>query len=221
MGKGDIKTKRGKIFNSSYGIKRPRKKKKKTNMKKYPRIFELCIVESLPKGEKKTGQILYEEIIKYKKIQEPNLSSSYTEVSSKKEFINYLKEIKRRIKVDKLFPILHIETHGSENGIHLANGELCSWEEFLTETRDINIALKNKLILILAMCYGISLIAKVDPSERAPFRAVVAPSIAIKWETLLEGFEVFYDTYFFSLSAKNSVLEANKVLGNEGAIFNY
>jgi len=29
MGKGDLKTKRGKIFRGSYGKKRPRKKKKK------------------------------------------------------------------------------------------------------------------------------------------------------------------------------------------------
>jgi 30S ribosomal protein S31 len=29
MGKGDKRTKRGKIFSKSYGVKRPRKKKKK------------------------------------------------------------------------------------------------------------------------------------------------------------------------------------------------
>lgn len=33
MGKGDKRTKRGKIFNKSYGVKRPRKKKKKTEQK--------------------------------------------------------------------------------------------------------------------------------------------------------------------------------------------
>lgn len=34
MGKGDIKTKKGKIFNGSYGKLRPRKKAKKYNEKK-------------------------------------------------------------------------------------------------------------------------------------------------------------------------------------------
>ncbi|MBW2437002.1 MAG: 30S ribosomal protein THX [Deltaproteobacteria bacterium] len=33
MGKGDKRTKRGKIFNRSYGVKRPRKKKKKAEQK--------------------------------------------------------------------------------------------------------------------------------------------------------------------------------------------
>lgn len=33
MGKGDKRTKRGKIFNKSYGVKRLRKKKKKSEQK--------------------------------------------------------------------------------------------------------------------------------------------------------------------------------------------
>ncbi|MEX0274412.1 MAG: 30S ribosomal protein THX [Flavobacteriaceae bacterium] len=34
MGKGDKKTKRGKIVNKSYGVRRPRKKKKVAEAKK-------------------------------------------------------------------------------------------------------------------------------------------------------------------------------------------
>ena len=34
MGKGDRRTKRGKLFRKSYGVKRPRKKKTKTDHKK-------------------------------------------------------------------------------------------------------------------------------------------------------------------------------------------
>jgi 30S ribosomal protein S31 len=34
MGKGDRRTKRGKLFRKSYGVKRPRKKKTKTEQKK-------------------------------------------------------------------------------------------------------------------------------------------------------------------------------------------
>ncbi|UCE51447.1 MAG: 30S ribosomal protein THX [Desulfobacterales bacterium] len=33
MGKGDKKTKRGKIFRGTYGVRRPRKKKKKSEAK--------------------------------------------------------------------------------------------------------------------------------------------------------------------------------------------
>jgi 30S ribosomal protein S31 len=33
MGKGDVRTRRGKVNNGSYGAKRPRKKKKKSEKK--------------------------------------------------------------------------------------------------------------------------------------------------------------------------------------------
>jgi 30S ribosomal protein S31 len=33
MGKGDVRTRRGKIYRGSYGAKRPRKKKKKSEKK--------------------------------------------------------------------------------------------------------------------------------------------------------------------------------------------
>ena len=66
MDKGDIKTRRGKIFRGSYGIKRPRKHKKK---QKYSvKKFELVIIESLKSDEKHTGKILHSEVIKYKNI---------------------------------------------------------------------------------------------------------------------------------------------------------
>jgi ribosomal small subunit protein bTHX len=220
MGKGDIKTRKGKIFNHSYGIKRHRKRKRR-NRNIYPKIFELIIIESLNESEKHTGKILFDETIKYKQFQETNLSSSLIIANSKNEFISCLRKIKKRIKKDKLFPLLHIETHGSEKGLHLSNGEILRWEEFFNETREINIDLKNSLMLNLSMCHGISLIAKIDPMKRAPFRAIVSTSSEITWNKLLEGFEIFYSNYFFSFAGADSVNEVNKVLYKDGERFNY
>lgn len=217
MGKGDIKTKKGKIFNGSFGVKRPRNQRKSHKL----REFELIIIESLNNKEKQTGSILNEEIIKYKKFQEPNLSSSLKKVESKIEFISYLKKIHKRIATEGLFPILHFETHGSEDGLHLSNGDIFTWEELFEETRAINILLKNSLMLNLGMCEGFSIIAKIDPMKRAPFRAIVGTSSEIAWSKLLEGFEIYYNSFFFTLSAEKSVSEVNKVLKKDGLSFNY
>lgn len=217
MGKGDIKTKKGKTFNGSFGIKRPRKPRKGIKL----REFELIIIESLKSSEKQTGKILNDEIIKFKKFQEPNLSSTLIEVCSKIEFISCLKRIRKRITIEGLFPILHFETHGSEDGLHLSNGDIFTWEEIFEETRAINIVLKNSLMLNLGMCEGISLIAKIDPMKRAPFRAIVGTSSDISWSKLLEGFEIYYTNFFFTFSGVRSVSEVNKVLNKEGFSFNY
>ena len=217
MGKGDKKTAKGKIFKGSYGIKRPRKKRKKNRV---PKRFELCILESLKKDEKQTGEILHNETIKYKKFIEPNLTSSLTKIESKKEFISVFNRLVNHIKKGKVFIILHIESHGSEEGIHLSNGEIFSWEEFFNETRKLNLLLKNSLIINLAMCHGVSLIAKINPVERAPFRAIIGITDKISWGKLLEGFEEFYNNFFFTFDGEESVIKVNEILNsNEGRFF--
>jgi len=217
VGRGDIKTKRGKISNQSFGVIRPKNLTKTRKL----RGFELIIIESLNPTEKQTGTILHEETIKYKKFQEPNLSSTLIKVGSKIDFISCLKQIHKRIKIERLFPILHLETHGSEDGLHLANRDLLTWEDFFDETRSINILLKNSLMINLAMCQGISLIAKVDPMKRAPFRAIIGTLSTISESKLLEAFEIFYTSFFFSLSGAKSVNEVNKVLTKDGLSFIY
>ncbi len=221
MGKGDKKTRKGKIFKGSYGKKRPCKNKMRRRKRRSPKAFELIIVESLKANEKKTGTILYNEAIKYKRIQEPNLSASLVNVSAKDEFILTIRDIYKRIKKERVFPILHFEAHGSEDGIHLSNNELVTWEEFFKETRRINLLLGNTLILNLAMCHGLSLIAKITPSKQAPFRAFIGTSGTIPWDKLLEGFEIFYNHFFFTFSGADSVLEVNKELKLDGLRFNY
>ncbi len=217
MGKGDKKTTKGKIFRGSYGIKRPRKKKKRSRV---PKRFELCIIESLRKDEKQTGEILHSETIKYKKFIEPNLSSSLTKIETKKEFVSVCNRLGNHIKKGKVFIILHIESHGSEEGIHLSNGEIVSWEELFNETRKLNLLLKNSLIINLAMCYGVSLIAKINPIERAPFRAIIGTTDKISWGKLLEGFEEFYNNFFFTFNGEESVMKVNEILSsNEGRFF--
>ena len=189
--------------------------------KKYPKKIELFIIESLSNSEKKTGTILYNEVITYKKFQEPILSSSLIIVNSKKDFILALRNICNKITSEMVYPILHIETHGSEEGFHLSNDEILTWKEFFNETRSINILLNNNLIIILSMCYGISLLAKVETSKRAAFRAAVACSGEIKGDKLLEAYEIFYNNFFFSFSGDESVIEVNKIFQESKIYFTY
>jgi hypothetical protein len=188
-------------------------------IKIYPEIFELIIIESLKKEEKQTGEILHDETIKYKKFQEAVLSSSLIKVKSKLEFIESLRNICKRVENDKLYPILHIETHGSLNGFHLSNGEEISWEELFEETRKINLLLKNSIMINLSMCYGMSMIAKINPDERAPFRAIVGTARPISWQLLLQSFEIFYNNYFFSFSVEDSIELVNKNIGDKDLHF--
>jgi len=198
-----------------------RKRKLKKVSRKSPKVVELIIIESLNNNEKQTGKILHRETIKYKRFQEPNLSSSLITVNSKKEIVSTLKKICNRITKEMLFPILHIETHGSDEGLHLSNDDILTWSEFFDETRCINILLKNTLLINLSMCHGVSLMAKIQPTKRAPFRAFIATSGEISWNKLLEGFEIFYNDFFFTFSGEKSVIAVNNALKEDGVEFYY
>lgn len=164
---------------------------------------------------------MFSEVIKYKKIQEPNLSSSYIKVDTKNELLVELDNLVNRIKREKLFLILHFETHGSDDGLCLANNETLSWTELFARTRPINILLKNYLIINLGTCYGETIISKINPEERAPFRAVIGTFNQIGWKKLLNAFEIFYEHFFFCFSAEEAVDLINEQLKDEGVKFHY
>lgn len=62
MGKGDLKTRKGKIFNHSYGVKRPRKKKKKSILIRTPIITDTNIWYYL-------GKLNESDFNKYRKLK--------------------------------------------------------------------------------------------------------------------------------------------------------
>lgn len=181
----------------------------------------LCIIESLRADDKKTGKILYDNTIKYKVFQEPNLSRYYFQINSKKEFFETLKLLIEKIKVDKLFPLLHFETHGGDEGIQLNSSEVITWEELHESLIEINLLLENKLAIYLGMCYGNAILSAVNPSKRASFRIVFGISKEIDESVLLVGFETFYNNFFFSFNPEESLSLMNKEIEGHGVIFSY
>jgi hypothetical protein len=180
-------------------------------MDKEEGLFGLVIIESLDENEEKTGTTLHSETIKYKQFQEPNLSSFLYCPKTSEEFFKVLDEIKEKIINENLFPLIHIECHGGEDGIQLASKEIVSWVDLFTKTTEINIELKNRLVLFLAMCSGIAIIGKVNPELRAPFKAIVGTTSIISPKDLLLKYEEFYNNFFFSFDIVGSVKEMNEV----------
>ncbi len=183
-------------------------------------LFGVVIIESLEESEQKTGTALHSEAIKYKQFQEPNLSSYLYCPKSSVDFYNVLDEIIEKIKNENLFPLIHIECHGGDDGIQLASKELILWEDLFSKTTEINIELKNRLVLFLAMCSGISIIGKVNPEERAPFSAIVGTTSVISPDDLLHKYEEFYNNFFFSFDIVDSTKKMNSV-GNEKNTFHF
>lgn len=167
--------------------------------------FGLVIIESLRENDKKTGTLLHNELLKYKKFQEPNFSSFLYVVKNKEELFQTLDGIIDKIKINTLFPILHLEMHGFEDGIQLSSNEIVVWDELLTKFREINILLLNSLTIMMSMCKGITLAFDIDTSNRAPVGLIIGTIRNISEIELLKGYEVFYNNYFFSFDPVKSM----------------
>lgn len=174
--------------------------------------FGLVIIESLRENDLKTGTLLHNGLMKNKKFQEPTLSSFLYTVKTKEELFQKLTEIIVRIKIDKLFPILHFEMHGFEDGIQLSSNEIVGWNELLPIFREINILLSNKLTIMMGMCRGITIAFEIDTSKRAPFNLIIGTIRDINGIELLNGYDAFYDNYFFTFdSVKSTQLMNNEI----------
>lgn len=159
-------------------------------------INTIYVIESLEDNERQTGTELYNDIIQryaeyYK--SDTKLVSSHFKVSSKSEFLDLLNHCKSIIPNMNLGLLIHIESHGSEDGIWLSNGDMVSWSQLQEYLIDINFTADNMLYISMANCYGRFLHKTIDLSKKVPFCAFISASIEVRPSQIGEYFEPFFD----------------------------
>jgi hypothetical protein len=175
-------------------------------------LHTLIFIESLPEGEEKSGRLLYENLnpinIKYGEI----LKFSYKEINNKNDLFYFFEQIESDAN-NGLWPLIHIECHGSSNhnGIILANNELVAWGELKKYLVNINIATRLNLFIVLSACHGIDLVNCIFPSERAPFWSMLGPSDTVSTTELYNSLFDFYKTYI-KATANNEERNGGKAL---------
>jgi len=95
--------------------------------------FNIHIIQSLYLGEIKTGDNLYEELkqLQYERCSE-DFKFELTKVENKNEFTNILREIELETLNDNYVPIIHIECHGTIDGLSFASYLRCIYESILS-----------------------------------------------------------------------------------------
>lgn len=167
-------------------------------------VNSVLIIESLLDKDTKTGNSLYSDIVsrlcEYQKIH-----SQFFKVNSKQEFINCFKEIRRVCASKKFFPMLHLEVHGSTDGLHLSNGDIILWKEMRFLCRELNIELENQLILSLASCYGAYIALGMEIDVVCPFWGLIAPKEEVTTEDIVEDFTSFFQEFLKSFNIESAL----------------
>lgn len=163
----------------------------------------IIVIESLKPNERKTGKELYEDRIKWKAILRDDMFVEYYDVYSRMDFIETLHIINNKMKEGEVFT-LHLETHGNDEGVYLASGDLILWDEFYDLIRPINIKMGHLLLIVMAMCRGGALVSKLDITKRAPYKAFIAAFKNVTFDEVSRGFEAFYEKYYGLLNVFDS-----------------
>lgn len=186
-------------------------------------IRNIVVIQSLEKAEKKTGEELYNDIIKrgidYKQPPQIKMSHKFHDVADKNAFIEILQFYVVNSEYMHGGVLLHFEMHGATNleGLILADGFLTSWKEIVDILRQINVKTKNNLYITMATCFGRYMYKGVDLEQKSPYSGYISASKEVKVHEVIEDFTSLFETLIESGNLVYSYIELEK----EGSSFYY
>jgi len=168
---------------------------------------DITIIESVDAG--KSGRRLADDIAAQIAASERNLTVEYRSVGDANQFNAELKRLADSTRFGRRRPMIHLECHGSAEGIHLESGEHIAWNDLKPRLIEINLASRCNLLVVMAACYGAHLIATLDLTDRAPCWGFFGPPEEVSVEQLEHAYGPFYRSV---ISDKNPIEAAKKLL---------
>jgi hypothetical protein len=170
------------------------------------------VIESLPPGDSKTGEDLYDVVVFPKSRALEGLQTDFSRVANEAELTRKLLAIAHAAKVANHHPIIHLETHGTESGIALGDGSFVSWRNLAPLFARINEACRMNLLVVALACQGWNLTYSLMPSDRAPVFMLVGPPDDMTAAALLSASSGFYESLFAELDVNKGLVAMNKQL---------
>ena len=172
---------------------------------------KLWVIESLPSGELRTGKNLFDNQLDEAKQAQQDLVVEFAEPITKSELFDVLGKI-RNEALSGIYPMIHFECHGCEDGLETASGELVEWDEIREILIEINLSPKLNLMVVIAACSGAHLIKVSTKLDAAPFWAIIGPEVEVTAGHIQDNFGRFYESFFSELDGDKAI----NIL-NEGA----
>ncbi|CAN7724915.1 hypothetical protein LJR161_006109 [Variovorax paradoxus] len=155
------------------------------------RFNRLYVIESLEAHEVPTGTILFNYLQPVVEAADFELPMGLYACQDAQGFRNIAAEVLAN-SLDGHLPWIHIECHGSEDGLIFANGSEIGWPELCDLLRPINQACGFQLFVALACCYGGGIVSGIDTGNGAPCLGLTGPSDEVDPGELLGHFRDFY-----------------------------
>jgi hypothetical protein len=154
------------------------------------------VIETLRPGDDRTGRRLFEDLEPLAIAARPLVTARFWSAQTRGEFLEHLRSIAHDSRTHGHFPLLHIEAHGSPQGIQVSSGEFLTWLEFKGELTAINEISHLNLLVILAACDGAHILSIIQPTDRAPVHTLIGPNRTVSAGEIERASLAFYRTLF-------------------------
>jgi len=154
----------------------------------YNAIF---VISSLAAHQKGTTKRLLEDLEDYAKTHDIFLFGA--EPQSADDFRAQISGIITRMPPG-IGALLHLDMHGSvKDGMHIAaSNEFISWAELSRLCEQVNVHMRNNLVLLLPVCYGQEMLRHVDVLGHAPFNLFIGSEAELDAGFIADKFMPFY-----------------------------
>jgi len=109
-------------------------------------------------------------------------------------------------------PLIHIECHGLESGLILANGDHLPYEELASALRKLNHLTRNNLFVVVSACFGAYLMDTIQLGSSTPVWGLSGPLKPIAADRLKLGYYAFYSSLLKTLDTNAACEEMNAAL---------
>lgn len=181
----------------------------------------IYIIESLRNEEDKTGEELYNDLIKRQTYIIKDLKTYLHRINTKKDFFDTLEIIFQACKNELHFPVLHIEMHGNKQGLETSSGEFIKWEEIYPFFESINILCQNNFFVTLAVCSGAHIMQIIQIDKPSPFWGILGSFDEIKADDIRVRFYDFYQEFFSSFHIDNAIERLHKANPGNNALYKF
>jgi hypothetical protein len=173
------------------------------------RFNAVYVLESLREGDLKTGQVVYDDVIFPATAQLDGLETRFFLVGNRADLALRLADVARSVQLGGRVPIVHLEAHGTDDGLELTDGTIVPWVELAPLLGEINRASRMNLIVVVVSCMGWNLVHAMLPQDRSPLFMLIGPPEAMFAGDLLVGTKEFYRALFSTFDVNEALAAMN------------
>lgn len=169
------------------------------------RFNQIMIVDSIPVGERNTARQLYEDVSLRAALFAPAPAVVFRRIENAHQFLELLPELAAAAEAERIFPVLHIECHGNEDGLGFSDGSFATWAEMKESLIRLNVATEMNLLVVVAACVGSAITKTLGMTDRAPLHGLIGPTRNVMPDELMRSYLALYETLLNTKSARLAV----------------